>query len=132
MLSLPCRRGTEPEVHLIETTTIQWVLIMNNLESISASTKSNCKYYKQKIAEHTPPRNFNDARLIHYFRRLLIRDRSFLHSLELLKLQEEMKLGSLSEFVNLAFHTPDTTSALDIEQIRAQLDETTDTLSGSW
>ncbi|MEW8415914.1 MAG: hypothetical protein AB2690_01485, partial [Candidatus Thiodiazotropha endolucinida] len=68
---------------------------MNGLESFSLSRQKNCEYYLQKIAEHTPPVTESDARMIRIYQRILIRDRSLLYNLDLLKMIDTLRKDSL-------------------------------------
>ncbi|MES9854412.1 MAG: hypothetical protein ABW170_21575 [Candidatus Thiodiazotropha sp. L084R] len=86
---------------------------MNNLESYTLSTKKQCDYLSQKIANHTPPKTQGDERLIQTYRRLLIRDRTYLHNLELLKTKEALDISS----------TSDCESSLNLDEIKLLLDE---------
>jgi hypothetical protein len=52
--------------------------IMDIFESFFVSSQKRCDYYRQKIADHTPPKSDNDARMICIYQRLLTRDGSFL------------------------------------------------------
>ena len=95
---------------------------MQHLESLSASTRRHCKYYKEKIAALSPPKSTRDERMVNLYRRLLIRDSALLHNLEVLKLSESMHLEHSQ--LSPGFASPTTgTPALNINEIRNLLDE---------
>ncbi|MCG7904656.1 MAG: hypothetical protein JAY99_14445 [Candidatus Thiodiazotropha lotti] len=90
---------------------------MSNLESYSISTLKQCADLKLKIASHTPPKNANDEKMIRIYKRLLIRDRHYLHNLELLKIKQTMHLDSKPK------STTECSSSLDLDEFRSLLDE---------
>ncbi|MET0081228.1 MAG: hypothetical protein ABW119_22465 [Candidatus Thiodiazotropha lotti] len=96
---------------------------MSNLESYSLSTMRQCDDLKLKIARHTPPQNDNDLRMIRIYKRLLIRDRHYLHNLELLKIKQTMHLDSKPLLANKRPSTADRPSSLDLDEFRSLLDE---------
>lgn len=99
---------------------------MNTLESVTRSTQRHCTYYQERIAEHTPPRSVSDERMIRLYQRLLIRDRSFLHNLELLKLKEALHINSPQTAEHLRANDPEPAAALDLEELRNLLMENAD------
>jgi hypothetical protein len=56
-------------------------VIMDIHETFFISSQKRCDYYRKKIAEHTPPKSANDARMICIYQRLMTRDGSFLSTL---------------------------------------------------
>jgi hypothetical protein len=98
---------------------------MNNLESISSSTRQHCNYYRYRIAEHTPPQNAHDERMINLYRRLLIRDSSLLHNLELLEISEAMHLAPPCNPSNDQLYSSEPSSLLNLDELRNLLDDNT-------
>jgi hypothetical protein len=96
---------------------------MNNLESYSLTTIRQCDALKQKIAKHTPPKNRADERMIRIYKRLLIRDRHYLHNLELLRIQATMQLEAKPLSVNRQDTTSDSSTGLNLDEFRSLLDE---------
>jgi hypothetical protein len=96
---------------------------MNNLESYSLNTIKQCDAIKQKIAQHTPAKNRTDERMIRIYKRLLIRDRHYLHNLELLKIQAAMQLEAKPLSGNRQDSTSDSITGLNLDEFRSLLDE---------
>ncbi|MBT3013396.1 MAG: hypothetical protein KUF77_18315 [Candidatus Thiodiazotropha sp. (ex Lucina aurantia)] len=104
---------------------------MNGLESFSLSRQKNCEYYLQKIAEHTPPVTESDERMIRIYQRILIRDRSLLYNLDLLKMIDTLRKDSLVgiDLAGTSSNLPESPTALNLDEFRTLLDETQDTLN---
>ena len=96
---------------------------MSNLESYSLSTERQCDYLKQKIARHTPPKNDTDERMIRIYKRLLIRDRHYLHNLELLKIKQTMHLDSKQLLPNNQKSASNCSASLNLDEFRSLLEE---------
>ncbi|MES9940856.1 MAG: hypothetical protein ABW104_02705 [Candidatus Thiodiazotropha sp. 6PLUC2] len=96
---------------------------MNNLETYSHATKKQCDYFRQKIERHTPPKSNTDERMIGIYKRLLIRDRSYLHNLELLKIKETLRTEALNILPNMPDKIPECSSSLDLDEFKLLLDE---------
>ncbi|MEW7988483.1 MAG: hypothetical protein AB2803_14920 [Candidatus Thiodiazotropha sp.] len=99
---------------------------MNDLESFSHSRKKNCEYYIQKIAEHTPPATASDERMIRIYQRILIRDRSLLYNLDLLKIIDTLRkdsIGGIDQTVTTS-NLSESPTSLNPDEFRALLDET--------
>ncbi len=99
---------------------------MSNLESYSLSTERQCDHLKQKIARHTPPKNDTDVRMIRTYKRLLIRDRQYLHNLELLKIKETIHLDSKQLVPNNQHSTSECPASLNLDEFRSLLEENSD------
>ncbi|MEW8027415.1 MAG: hypothetical protein AB2792_18170 [Candidatus Thiodiazotropha sp.] len=104
---------------------------MNGLESFSLSRKKDCEYYIQKIAEHTPPESESDERMIRIYQRILIRDRSLLYNLDLLKMIEAMRKDSTVELdvAGTSSNLSESPTSLNLDEFRALLDETQNSLN---
>ena len=100
---------------------------MQHLESLSVSTRRHCEYYKEKIAEFSPPKSTRDERMVNLYRRLLIRDNALLHNLEVLRLSESMNLDHPQHSANLASPAA-SAPAINISEIRNLLDENIETI----
>jgi hypothetical protein len=103
---------------------------MKNLETVALSTMKHCDYYKQKIAEHTPPRSTSDERMIRLYQRLLIRDRSLLHNLELLKLRESIHVNATQKSPSMHACSYQPSSPLDLDEFRSLLNESSEGILG--
>ncbi|MEW7999032.1 MAG: hypothetical protein AB2540_10625 [Candidatus Thiodiazotropha endolucinida] len=104
---------------------------MNTLESFSLSRKKNCEYYIQKIAEHTPPVTASDERMIRIYQRILIRDRSLLYNLDLLKMIDALRKDSIVsiDIAGISSNLSESPTSLNPDEFRALLDETQNTLN---
>ncbi|MES9989788.1 MAG: hypothetical protein AB2552_09545 [Candidatus Thiodiazotropha endolucinida] len=104
---------------------------MKGLESFSLSRQKNCEYYLQKIAEHTPPVTESDERMIRIYQRILIRDRSLLYNLDLLKMIDTLRKDSLVGIdpAGTSSNLPESPASLNLDEFRTLLDETQNTLN---
>jgi len=97
---------------------------MKSLDSMLHAKTGRCDYYRQKIAEHTPPKSENDRRMIRVYQRFLNRDRSFLQNLNMLRLIEEMHRDVLADAPYTSAELFKSPAPLDVEAFRTLLDET--------
>lgn len=100
--------------------------IMNGLESYSPLSQSKCEYYRQKIAEHTPPVTESDELIVRTYQRFLIRDRSLQHNLELVKMIETMHVSISTDNFGMPASFSNNTDALDLDEFKTLLDENMD------
>ena len=101
---------------------------MKHLESLSLSTSKHCDYYRQKIAELSPAKSNRDQRMIYLYRRLLIRDSSLLHNLELLRLSETMHLNTRHKLSAAETSEIDAPSSLNLSELRHLLEQSRETV----
>ncbi|MEW8505099.1 MAG: hypothetical protein AB2598_00215 [Candidatus Thiodiazotropha sp.] len=99
---------------------------MHGLESYSPLAKNKCDYYRQKIAEHTPPVTETDELIVRTYQRFLIRDRSLQYNLELVKMIERMRMRGTSEEFGMPASFSNTSDELDLDEFKALLDESSD------
>ncbi|MBT2971449.1 MAG: hypothetical protein KME56_15895 [Candidatus Thiodiazotropha sp. (ex Ctena orbiculata)] len=96
---------------------------MNGLESYSPLAQSKCDYYRQKIAEHTPPVTESDELIVRTYQRFLIRDRSLQYNLELVKMIEKMHMSITTDNFGMPDSFSNNSDALDLNEFKALLDE---------
>ncbi|MES9945141.1 MAG: hypothetical protein ABW080_09325 [Candidatus Thiodiazotropha sp.] len=96
---------------------------MNGLESYSPLEKNKCDYYRQKIAEHTPPVTESDELIVRTYQRFLIRDRSLQYNLELVKIIGTMRKDLTLDVPGLSSNLYKTPASLDLDEFRTLLDE---------
>lgn len=99
---------------------------MNSLDSFSLSREKHCSYYRQKIAEHTPPKSENDERMIRVYQRILKNDRSLLRNLDLLNLIASIRKEAALDVPVPPSNQAMTSASLDLDEFRTLLDETYD------
>lgn len=97
---------------------------MNDLESFSLSRKKHCDFYRQKIAEHTPPKTENDERMIRIYQRILKRDRSFLCRMDLLQLIASIRKETALDVPIMSSNQVNSSTSLNLDELRELLDET--------
>ncbi|MES9991378.1 MAG: hypothetical protein ABW098_05455 [Candidatus Thiodiazotropha sp.] len=99
---------------------------MNGLESYSPLEQNKCDYYRQKIAEHTPPVTESDKLIVRTYQRFLIRDRSLQYNLELVKMAETMRKKITPDEFGMSNCFSNSTEDLDLDEFKALLDESAD------
>jgi hypothetical protein len=96
---------------------------MNSFESSTLSSKKNCVFYQQKIAEYSPPKSKNDERMVRIYKRCLTREQSFLHNLDLIKMIERLHKDAALDVSLMPSNPTYASAALDLDEFKALLRE---------